>query len=247
MNRCLGKLPAVHRPGALMLAAYLPERRMPIPEAVNNSSAVRDWGMMLNDQLGDCTCAAAGHMIQAWTARCGSEIILPDSDILKAYEAVGHYRPGHQSTDNGAIEADVLDHWTREGIGGHKLAAHAVIETSSEYQMKLAIWLFGAAYTGVALPISAQDQDLWAVVHGSSAEPGSWGGHAIPLLDYDAHSFDCITWGAVKKMTAAWRRKYMDEAYACLSEDWIDKASKMAPNHLDWDSLKSDLEKRFAR
>jgi hypothetical protein len=50
-----------------------------------------------------------------------------------------------------------------------------------------AIWLFGGAYIGVELPISAQNQDVWDVSAnpGPDDEPGSWGGHALYLVGYD--------------------------------------------------------------
>jgi hypothetical protein len=50
-----------------------------------------------------------------------------------------------------------------------------------------AIWLFGGAYIGVELPITAQNQDVWDVPAkpGPKDEPGSWGGHAVYLVGYD--------------------------------------------------------------
>lgn len=50
-----------------------------------------------------------------------------------------------------------------------------------------AIWLFGGAYIGVELPITAQNQEIWDVPQhpGPKDEPGSWGGHAIYLVGYD--------------------------------------------------------------
>jgi hypothetical protein len=32
------------------------------------------WAMMDNDQIGDCTCAAAGHLIMEWTAAAQSKM-----------------------------------------------------------------------------------------------------------------------------------------------------------------------------
>ena len=51
-----------------------------------------------------------------------------------------------------------------------------------------AIWLFGGAYIGVELPISAQTQDVWDVPANLTPddEPGSWGGHAVYLVGYEA-------------------------------------------------------------
>lgn len=247
MRRMLGKRPPVNVPGALQLAAYLPAERIALPTTVDNYSCVQTWGMMLNDRYGDCTCAGAGHAIQAWTAKNKREIVIPDEEILKAYSAVSGFDASTGANDNGAVEADVLRYWQEVGFGGHKLDSYAVVETRSRYQMKLAIHLFGDAYTGIALPLSAQDQKVWTCAHGVEAEFGSWGGHAVPLVGYDENAVTCITWGAPLKMTWAFQHRYMDEAYAPLSADWVDEVSKMAPNGLLWDDLKRDLEKQFRR
>lgn len=242
----LGKRPAVYRPGTLMLAAYLPREHVPVPQTVDNYSAVSDWGMMANDRLGDCAIAAPGHMIQAWTKlSCDRETVVPDEEIVAAYSAITGYNPADPSTDQGSVEADVLSYWKDTGIGGHRIDAYARVETSSEYQVRLATYLFGGVYSGLALPETAQEQKVWASVHGAGDAPGSWGGHAVPILGYDAHRATCITWGAPLDMTWSFWRRYADEAYACLSRDWIDEASKMAPNHLDWAKLSADLEKHF--
>ncbi|MGC1581322.1 MAG: hypothetical protein WA766_07555, partial [Candidatus Acidiferrales bacterium] len=59
------------------------------------------WGMMENDQLGDCTCAAIGHMVMLMTAHTGTMVTPTDDEVLAVYEAVGNYVPGDPSTDNG--------------------------------------------------------------------------------------------------------------------------------------------------
>jgi hypothetical protein len=245
-NRKLGKLAPVHREGTLTLASYLPDESIAVPATLDYFSAIKDWGMMKNDELGDCTCAAAGHMIQSWTKFAQNhEVVLSDNTIVEAYSAITGYTPSNPATDQGAVETDVLHYWMTHGFGGHKIDSYAIVEVHSEYQMKLATYLFGAVYTGVALPISAQDQTIWSVVHGPNSEPGSWGGHAVPIMGYDANTLTCITWGAPLKMTWSWQKKYMDEAYVCLSLDWIDQVSKTAPNHLNWDKLVHDLKVHF--
>ena len=247
IGRKLGKLAPVHVPGAIQLAAYLPPKRIAVPDTLDNYSCVQGWGMMLNDRLGDCTTAAAAHAVQAWTAKNKHEVVISDDEVLKMYSAVSGYDPATGANDNGAVEADVLDYWTTTGFNGHKLDSYAVVETRSRYQMKLAMYLFGDAYTGIALPLSAQEQKVWSLAHGPEAEFGSWGGHAVPVLGYDENTLTCITWGAPLKMTWAFQRKYMDEAYAPLSVDWVDEVSKMAPNGLLWDDLKADLERQFRK
>jgi hypothetical protein len=56
-----------------------------------------------------------------------------------------------------------------------------------------AIWLFGGAYIGVELPISAQNQDVWDVPAnpGPNDEPGSWGGHAVYVVGYEKPGVRC--------------------------------------------------------
>src|SRR5579884_1536389 len=66
----LGKRPARHDPRTLRLGDYLLPR-LPTPKPrVDYTTKVPagQWGMMANDKIGDCTCAAAGHMIEEWTA-----------------------------------------------------------------------------------------------------------------------------------------------------------------------------------
>lgn len=239
----LGKKPAHHDPRTLQMANYL--ELPPIPPAQDwTAKAAPGWGMMLNDKLGDCTCAAIGHIIQAWSANAGpQEIVLPDQAILKAYEAVGGYRPSDPSTDRGAVELDVLKYWRKTGVGGHKIDAFVALEPRNHAHIKAAVDLFGGAYIGVALPLSAQTQKVWSVPPGGpsgNAAPGSWGGHAVVVEAYDAHGLTVITWGQKKKMTWSFWDAYCDEAYACLSELWAGK--KPAPSGFDMAALKSDLK-----
>ncbi len=70
----------------LRLARYLTEVLPPAPSSRDWTPAVSAWGMMLNDNLGDCTIAALGHAIQVWSANRYREITLPDTAILAAYE-----------------------------------------------------------------------------------------------------------------------------------------------------------------
>src|SRR4051812_47777911 len=61
------------------------------PEVCDWTGGIREWGEMLNDQLGICTCAALGHWIQAWTKASGKEITVTDGAIQRAYmEACGY-------------------------------------------------------------------------------------------------------------------------------------------------------------
>jgi hypothetical protein len=241
----LGKLPPRIDPRTLRFARYLsPGMIPPALASVDWSTKVPSWGMMLNDFLGDCTCAAAGHCEMLWTANAGREFTPSDDDILAAYEAVGGYKPGEPDTDNGAFELDVLKYWRETGIAGRRIAAFAAVNPLNHDHLKLAVMLFGAAYIGVALPVSAQGQEAWDVPPGGAkgeGEPGSWGGHAVPIVGYDPNFLTVVTWGATKKMTWAFLDAYCDEAYAVLSGDFIG-ASGIAPSGFNFGVLQADLQ-----
>lgn len=243
MQYKLGKKSARKDPRTLRLMDYaslLP----PAPSSCNLSSKMTNIGMMLNDSLGDCTCATVGHIIQQWTAACGSQIILPDSDILALYEKVGGYVAGNPSTDEGAVALDVLNYWAKNGISDHNLVAYACLDTNHIAQAKAAIYYFGAAYIGVELPESAAKQNIWDVPWLGTlgkGKKGSWGGHAIPIVAYDSSFVYCVTWGEIKAMTWSFYTTYCDEAYALLSMDWINTATKLSPENFDLAALQLDL------
>jgi hypothetical protein len=239
----LGKRPARHDTRTLQMANYL---ELPVIPAARDwtTKAAANWGMMLNDTLGDCTCAATGHLTQAWTSNAGTkEITFPDQAILKAYEAVGGYQPGKPETDRGAVELDVLRYWRKTGIGGTTIDAFVALEPKNHLHVQAAVELFGGSYIGVALPVSAQRQAVWSVPPGGptgTGAPGSWGGHAVVIEAYDQHGLTCITWGQKKKMTWGFWDAYCDEAYALLSELWAGK--KPAPSGFNLAALQADLK-----
>ncbi len=211
------------------------------PASKDWNTGVTNWGMMLNDVHSDCTIAAAAHAIQVWSTHTGGEVTLPDSMILSYFEKWDGYKPGDPNTDVGGVELDVLNNWQKTSFEQHKLIAYADPAYANLEEIRQAITLFGGVYIGVALPNTARKQMVWDVVPngGDDAKPGSWGGNAVFVPKYDAHSFTCITWGGLKQMTLAFWKEYVDEAHALLSHDWLE--SKGAPSGFDLAQLKTDL------
>ena len=71
------------------MAAYLSTGLPTPPASFDLTTKVPSWGMMENDQLGDCTCAAAGHLIMEWTVNAGKKMCPPtDKQIVDAYSAI---------------------------------------------------------------------------------------------------------------------------------------------------------------
>lgn len=236
----LGKRPAKHDPRTLRLAAYLPAELPPIPQEHAWSPAVDSWPMFRNDTVGDCTCAGAAHQIRTWT---GNEnppsAALTDADVIAMYAAVTGYNEADPSTDQGAYLLDVLKYWRSTGIASHKIAAFAQVPLKEDL-VRAAIYLFGGLYVGLLLPISAQEQAVWDVeTTAGDGQPGSWGGHCVVVIDYDADGLTCVTWGELRRMTWAFFATYCDEAYAIVSPDWIQ--DEQSPSGLDLAALQADL------
>lgn len=227
----LGRLPVRHDERTLSIEKYVDLAVLPeLPDSADYSSGIGLWPMYGNDKLGDCTAAAAGHMVTAWTHAIGAEHTIDDSDVEELYWRTGNPssdigEPGGE-TDTGRVELDVLNYWRHTGIGADKIGAYAGVAPGEVEHVKATVWLFGGAYIGVALPLTAQHQQVWDVDGNpdddhTPAYRGSWGGHAVNVVAYDPEGVTVVTWGALQKMTWAFWHAYVDEAYAVLSPDFF--------------------------
>lgn len=239
----LGKNPPVRDARTLQLANYLVAADLPAPPPEANWAAkVSSWPMMLNDTIGDCTVAAAGHCIEEWTTDAGDPVIVPNATVLAVYSAVSGYNPVTHQHDVGATEISVLNYWRQQGIGGHSIRAYAALEPGNLDHVRDSVSLFGNCYLGLAMPISAQTQAVWSVPPGGPsglAAPGSWSGHAVPIVAYDPLGLNVVTWGKLKRMTWGFLTTYCDEAYALLSDDFL--TADETPAGVDLTTLEQDL------
>ncbi len=240
----LGKKPVRHDVRTLSFQKYA--KALPAaPVAQAWSAAVKTpWHMFANDRIGDCTCASAAHMIMTWTANARKIITPTESSVLAAYSAITGYSPSTPNSDNGAVELDVLNYWRKHGISGHKIMAYAKVNPQNLDEVRQATNIFGGLYLGVSLPIAAQGEKIWDIpanVHRTGRwRPGSWGGHAVPIVDYTPSGFDVVTWGSEMQVTNAFFETYVEEAYAIITHDWV-RADGMAPSGFDILQMTNDL------
>lgn len=246
----LGKKAARIDPRTLRLSSYTAALPDPPParDWLAKFSENFDFGMMLNDNLGDCTCASLGHFIQVWTSETWSHpITVPDSTVLMMYEKACGYNPKDSNSDQGGVELDVLNWWRKNPIkvkGNHQLAAYADATPSNHKSVMQAIDIFGGVYIGLQLPLSAQDQvnagEIWQPGAGERGKPGSWGGHAVGVHQYDADGLTCITWGKRQRMSWEFWDDYVDEAHALVSPDWT-QTNWQTISGLNWAQLLADV------
>lgn len=211
---------------------------------ITKLAAAQALPMYLNDQLGCCVEAAAGHMIQQWSFYAGKPSQPTDNDILAAYEAVGGYVPGDPSTDNGTDMLQFLQYWQSTGVGGHKIITYMSVDWTNAAEVQDAVSIFGNLYTGIGLPVSAQGANDWIVADGgiysASGQPASWGGHCIPFVASSPITKTCMTWGTTLKASHNFFVDYTDEAFVVLSSEWIE-ANGLSPSLLNLVQLEADL------
>lgn len=239
----LGKAPPKQDPRTFKMARFIKDDLPALPDAIDYKTKVDPWPMFMNDQLGCCTIATVAHMTQLF-AVLGSDppVTPPDDEVLRYYEMVSGYDPKTGANDNGAIELDVLNLWRKNPFAGFSISGFASVDPKDEHMARAGVYLFGGLYIGIALPNSAKgqigNQQAWDIAPdaGADAEPNSWGGHAVNVVSYDLNGLDIITWGKPQRMTWGFWHKYVDEAYAVLSDQWQDRTPAF-----DWNLLSHDL------
>jgi hypothetical protein len=185
-----------------------------------------DLGVMLNDSLGDCTCAGAGHARQVWTFNANPPMVaVPDAAVLTLYESACGYVPWQPNTDQGGIEQQVLTYWIKSGFDGQELTAFVEVDPVNQEDVRQAIFDCGLVYIGINVPAYLEGLEapgsVWDVNPG--ADNSIVGGHCVILAGYDAlaGTYKVISWGSYYTMTAAFFTAQTDEVYGLVDSDWV--------------------------
>ena len=231
----LGRNPRIYNAdvaqfSTLTAGAELP----PPPPAVDYTAGMPEapdgFGVMMNDRIGDCACAAFYHARQIWTFHAtGKTEILPDNDVVILYEKSCGYSLYRPDIDPGGTEQHVLayiqNHGAPIGLDGApnvKIRGFAEVDCKRIDDVKRAIYHCGVAYIGFNVPANILPKNdvpprTWSVAPGS---PPIIGGHAVVLPGYDADGAIVISWGQTYKMTWEFFTTYADEAYAITDATW---------------------------
>lgn len=242
----LGRTASRSDPRTLRLAKYLAGNVAPAPESFNWSNNVATWPMFANDRVGDCTCAEAAHHLELWSAAGAHfEDSISDQDVLTAYSAISGYNSTTGANDNGAQLLDVLKYWQNTGVAGHKIDSYVQVDPTNHEHVKIAISQLGGLVGGVALPLAAQSFGAaqWPAPPVNPAgdwAPGSWGGHAVYVVDYTADGPTVVSWGRLYVVAWAFWDAYFDEAWAAVSTDFLNAAG-IDPQGLNLAALRIDL------
>jgi hypothetical protein len=212
---------------------------------------LRDWPMFANDRYGCCVFATHAHrvMAQEWSSGRRDPLPVKTDQVLAFYSDVTGFREDDPSTDNGAYLIDALRFLRKTGFGletdqsQHTIGAYARVDAIGPTdEFKRAAHLFGGLTLGLALPVRAQGQDVWTDTGRDDWEdkPYSWGGHSVEMIGYANGGITFVTWGREQHATWSWVARYVDEAWALISEDFINRLGR-TPQGLDVERLQQLL------
>lgn len=242
----LGKKPYIPSKKDLLYRNYRGVTLPPIPKSFGHQSLVSNWGMLGNDNVGDCVIAGADHETMLWTAEGSTEASFTVANAISDYSAITGYNPSDPNTDQGTDVRTALQYRRNTGMidasgKRHKIAAYLLLDQSNLLKELLeATYLFSAVGIGINFPDSAMEQfnngQPWSVVQGSQIE----GGHYVPVVGYDGTYIYCVTWGKIQKMTVDFLTTYCEEAWAILSQEFIN-GKGVSPEGFNLSQLQADL------
>ncbi len=181
----------------------------------------------------NCVVAGHIHLTQAVTQENGGAYNYPGDAATQE-----EYFKLTGGADTGLVESTFLQAAKNSPILGSQIDSFGVLDPKNVDEIKSAIYVFGGAFLGVALPQSAQDQfpGTWSVVPNSPIV----GGHCVVAIGYDAQFVYIVTWGQVIRCTWEWFTAYVDEAYAIIYTEEVQK-NRGPLEQLDITRLRADI------
>ncbi len=249
----LGKQPATDDTRDLLFTKYVDATQIPPAPAEFGHETLfppKGWGMLGNDEWGDCAWAGPAHETMLLSTEGAHPATFTTANVLSDYAAGTGFNPsagppGSNPTDQGSNVRDVLQYRRKTGIidegkKRHKIGAFVKLEPKNLNQIYQALYLFQAVGIGLEFPRSAMEQfnegKPWSVVEGAQIE----GGHYVCCVAKH-QDIDIVTWGALQQMTVPFFEKYCDEAWAYISTEDLQKGKD--PDGFKLSQLKEDLAK----
>lgn len=229
-----GRLPGAVPVGLELLPHYVAGALPKAPAAVPPPT-VDVWGMLGNDEFGDCGVAGLEHAIMAVLAALGLTGT-PATDK----EAISYYLRYTGGQDAGVVLADFLGYVRKHGYYGHTLTAFAPVGVHDVPTLQFALWAYDAVYCGITVTEQMeqdfQDGKPWTM---ESVDSPAAGGHCVPIVGYDTEYIYIVTWGKVQPIAySAWHHM-SDEAWALI----VGEHAKGDGHGLALAALQADLDK----
>lgn len=232
----LGKKPATYDKRDLLFDHFRTSPDMVLPVAPIGYGVDRDfgdWGMLGNDEWGDCAWAGPCHEHMLWTKiGTGTAAEFTTDNALAAYSGcTGFDRnagpPDNNPTDQGTDMRQGLLYRQKVGITdaagvAHRIGGFCALEPGNWQDLMEALNIFDAVAIGFEMPGSAMDQfqngKVWKPVHGSHIE----GGHYTPAFARPSRlRGSVVTWGKRQDFSEGFYKKFNDESYGVFSVETL--------------------------
>jgi hypothetical protein len=206
-----------------------------------------DWGMLGNDQYGDCACAGICHLIQGQSTNTGNPLHATTDQALALYSAATGFNPNDPSTDNGTVLTDLLTYIKANGVEmtdatGKPVTVEVVgsasLDITSLAQLRYAAYTFGGNYLGINCPQECEtDTTNWNFAPGLPIA----GGHCIPQEGEGGAGGQIISWGMKIPVSNQFLTGYLEEGYVVITKAWLNAQGK-TPTGLDLNGLVAAME-----
>lgn len=227
-----------------------------VPSIFGHGNSFKNWGMLGNDQYGNCVFAGGDHeqMLIANLALPGAPVgaepvKFTPANALADYGAVTGFDPQTGEGDNGTDPREAFKYRQKKGLidatgKRHKIAAYVSVPVSSLKKIAEATFIFDAVGIGFEFPGPAMEQfnngEPWDVVQGAQIE----GGHYVPIVGKpEVGDLAVVTWGRRQVMTEAFFKKYVVEAWAFITEESLNAKTHRNWGGYNWEDLQKALQK----
>lgn len=228
-GRLPGQVPVGLRDLTYYAAGALPAAPASVPVPV------LDWGMLGNDQYGDCGPAGLDHGMMAAASDTSEHEAFPDDQ-----QVIDYYLAYTGGQDNGVVLSDYLAYVRRDGFYGHTVAGYAPVTVHDVPTLQFATWAYDFAYLGINVTQAMMDAfDAGQPWTQETAQGEVLGGHCIPAVGYDSNFLYVVTWGKVQSVAwPAWHA-IAEEAWAVITGE--DVTAQADGHGLNLAALQADL------
>lgn len=219
-----GKLPATEDGQDLKFVDYLDTVALPttFPHPnFGNGTLFKDWGMLGNDEYGDCVVASRAHLVMLDT-----KVGAPATARFTAESVIEEYQFLTGGEDTGLNMRDVCVYQRKTGLKDadgkrHKTGAFLSLDPGNPLEAIQAVWIFGGFGFGFSVPESAMEQFDRGEIWDDVGDTNILGGHevcGVGTMDYTKR-LTCVTWGARQEMTFEFLKAYNDESWCWVAPE----------------------------
>lgn len=234
----------------LLFSTYSKKVKLPttFPNTFGYGTRFKNWGMLGNDDWGDCVPASRCHINMLDTSvGAPATATYTTKTTLAIYSAVTGFNENDPNTDQGTDMRAMCKYQQKTGLTdakgvNHKIGAYVSITPGDTLQMLQAIYVFGAFAFGFQVPQSAMDQfNAGAGIWTDVGDKNIIGGHEVSGVGtMNSHGkITLVTWGVRWEMTFGFITTYCDEAWVFVSPEILSKTGKF--RGFDLTALSADI------